>query len=58
MNKFDLNILYDDRSYLEEKIKNYFPNGKVINGDKGYQELLELLEDINRQIDEALVTDF
>lgn len=58
MNKFDLNILYDDRKYTEELIKDYFLDGKIINGDKGYQELLELLEDINRQIDEALVTDF
>ena len=58
MNKFDLNMLYDDRSYLEEKIKNYFPNGIIINGDKGYQELLELLEETNKQIDDILVTDY
>lgn len=58
MDKFDLNILYDDRRYTEQLIKNYFLGGKVINGDKGYQELLELLEEINKQIDESLVTDY
>ena len=58
MNKFDLKVLYDDRLYLEEKIKNYFPSSKIINGDKGYQELIELLEDINKQIDDMLVTDY
>lgn len=57
MNKFNLNILYDDRFVLEQQITNYFPSGKVCNGDKGYQELLEKFENINNQIDNTIITD-
>jgi hypothetical protein len=58
MNRFDLNILNSERLYLEEKVKNYFPGGKIVNGDKGYKRLLELLEETNRQIEDILIKEY
>lgn len=58
MYRFNLDVLYSDRSMLEQKIGNYFPDGKIRNGDNGYQQLIEELEDINRDINDILISNY
>jgi hypothetical protein len=47
----ELDELYEKRRNLADKIANYFKGGKVYEGDKGYQDLLQELDEVNMEID-------
>ena len=49
---YDLEDLYRTRRHLEDKIENFFGGGEVYHGDRGYQDLLSDLDDIEEQIEE------
>jgi len=54
MNKFehyDLDDLYNSRRNLNDRIDNFFGGGQVYHGDRGYQDLLEDLEDVENEIE-------
>lgn len=49
----DLDILFEARLSINEKIKHYFDEtGGYYPGDKGYQDLLQRLDEINEEIEE------
>lgn len=49
--------LYERRSNLEERIANYFGDGEIHYGDKGYQDLLEQQVDVEMAISNAELDD-
>lgn len=49
--------LYERRRNLEERIANYFGDGEIHYGDRGYQDLLEQQVDVEMQISSAELDD-
>jgi hypothetical protein len=50
----ELDELYETKSYLENKIENFFDGGQKYSGDRNYQSLLERLEEVEEQIKEIV----
>lgn len=49
----DLESLYERKRSLESRIDNYFGNDpNPHTGDRGYQDLLEQLDDVESEINE------
>jgi len=49
----ELHELFDRRRELEERKNNYFGDDEeIFEGDRGYQELWEQLDEVNEQINE------
>jgi len=48
----ELDELYNSKSKVEKEIENFFDGGLEFTGDRGYQDLLELLNEINEEIEE------
>lgn len=48
----ELYDLYETKKYLEDKIDDFFGGDTIYSGDRGYQDLLERLDEINSEIDE------
>lgn len=46
----DIDELFERKRDLEERIANYFGDEEGHTGDRGYQELLNELEEVNDQI--------
>jgi len=44
--------LFEEKRNLEERIDNFFGDEEKYYGDRGYQSLLERLEDVEEQIKE------
>jgi len=47
-----LEILYESKKYLENRIEEYFGDGQIYTGDQGYQDLLQRLDEIEEEIEE------
>jgi len=47
-----LEILYESKKYLENRIEEYFGDGQIYTGDQGYQDLLQRLDEIEEEIKE------
>ena len=48
----ELDELFERQSNLEERIANFFNGGEVYSGDRGYQDLLEQLDEVEEQIND------
>ena len=48
----ELYDLYETKRNLEDRIDNFFGGDTVYSGDRGYQDLLERLDEINSEIEE------
>lgn len=51
MEDYSLEDLYDTKRYLENKIENFFGGEQVYHGDRGYQDLLCDLDEVDEEIE-------
>lgn len=50
----ELEDLFEEKRNIEERIDNFFGDEEKHYGDRGYQSLLERLEDVEEQIKEII----
>jgi tetrahydromethanopterin S-methyltransferase subunit B len=48
----ELDNLYERLRTLEDRRDNFFDDGEHYPGDRGYQDILEQIDDVESQIDE------